>query len=90
MNDHARKMALRDSSSSRLQLAFVFWDEDVMEQMLERIKDYPLVDVSRELFLSCCLFTLIDINLHSHFFSYRDKLHGSIPGSLLQDWPHLL
>ena len=44
MNDYARKMALRDSTSSRLQLAFVFWDEDVMSQMLQRIKDYPLVD----------------------------------------------
>ena len=40
------KMAIRDSSAARLQLAFVFWDEDVMIQMLNNLKDYPLSDSS--------------------------------------------
>lgn len=44
MNPHARKMAIRDSSSLRLQLAFLFCDEDAMAQILDRIKDYPLTD----------------------------------------------
>ena len=46
MNPHASKMAIRDSSSLRLQLAFVFGDEDAMAQMLERIKDYPFTDAN--------------------------------------------
>jgi len=46
MNPHASKMAIRDSSSLRLQLAFVFWDEEAMAQMLERIKDYPFTDAN--------------------------------------------
>jgi len=45
-NENARKMAIRDSSAARLQLAFVFWDEDVMVQMLNNLKDYPLSDSS--------------------------------------------
>jgi len=44
MNSNFRKMTIRDSSSLRLQLAFVFWNEDVMCQMLERLRDYPLSD----------------------------------------------
>ena len=44
MNSNGRKMMLRDSSSYRLQLAFVFWNENVMHQMLERLRDYPLSD----------------------------------------------
>ena len=44
MNEGARKMALRDSSSMRLQLAFVFWDKECMVKMLERLKDYPFRD----------------------------------------------
>jgi len=46
MNDSARKMALRDSSSSRLQLAFVFWDEECMAKMLKILRDYPFTDGS--------------------------------------------
>ena len=46
MNPHASKMAIRDSSSLRLQLAFVFWDEDAMAQILERVKDYPFTDAN--------------------------------------------
>jgi len=46
MNGNALKMALRDSSSLRLQLAFVFWNENIMAQMLERLRDYPLKDMS--------------------------------------------
>ena len=45
-NENSRKMALRDSSAARIQLAFVFWDEDVMVQMLEILKDYLLADPS--------------------------------------------
>jgi len=44
MNSNARKMALRDSSSLRLQLAFVFWNEDTMTQMLKILLGYPMVD----------------------------------------------
>eukprot|EP00579_Thalassiosira_antarctica_P001484 CAMPEP_0201869558 /NCGR_PEP_ID=MMETSP0902-20130614/3031_1 /ASSEMBLY_ACC=CAM_ASM_000551 /TAXON_ID=420261 /ORGANISM="Thalassiosira antarctica, Strain CCMP982" /LENGTH=1165 /DNA_ID=CAMNT_0048395085 /DNA_START=172 /DNA_END=3669 /DNA_ORIENTATION=+ len=44
MNDHAREMALRDSSSLRLQLAFIFWDEDTMVDLLTILMDYPLTD----------------------------------------------
>lgn len=46
MNANARKMALRDSSSSRLQLAFVFWNEDVMVKMLNILGDYPPTDMA--------------------------------------------
>ena len=44
MDDKGRKMALRDSSSLRLQLAFVFGDEDAMAQLLDRLNliDYPI------------------------------------------------
>ena len=45
MNDKARKMALRDSSSYRLQLAFIFNNESAMISLLEILKDYPLYDV---------------------------------------------
>ena len=45
MNDSARKMALRDSSSMRVQLAFVFGDEECMVQMLTRLQDCPLRDM---------------------------------------------
>lgn len=45
MNGYAHKMALRDSSSMRLQLAFIFWDEACMLQMLTRLQDYPLSDI---------------------------------------------
>ncbi|KAL9180014.1 hypothetical protein ACHAXT_007984 [Thalassiosira profunda] len=45
MSGPGRKMALRDSSSYRLQLAFVFWDEATMAEMLRRLESYPLTDV---------------------------------------------
>ena len=48
MSDSARKMALRDSSSMRLQLSFVFGDEEGMVQMLRRLQgmgDYPFEDM---------------------------------------------
>lgn len=45
MNSNASKMAVRDVSSMRLKLAFIFWDEECMEQMLERLRDYPLADI---------------------------------------------
>ena len=41
---NAHKMALRDSSTLRLQLAFIFCDEDTMVEMLTILKDYPLTD----------------------------------------------
>ena len=41
MNDKSRKMTVRDSSSMRLQLAFVFGDKECMAEMLTRIQDYP-------------------------------------------------
>ena len=44
LTGNAHKMALRDSSSHRIQLAFVFRDEDTMSQMLTTLKDYPLAD----------------------------------------------
>merc|ERR1712083_793149 len=40
------KMAFRDSCSKRLNLAFVFWDEEVMIQMLDNLKDYPTKDMA--------------------------------------------
>lgn len=46
MNSKARCMAVRDSSSLRLQLAFIFWDEAVMAQMLNVFADCPLKDRS--------------------------------------------
>lgn len=45
MNEKARKMALRDSSSYRLQLAVIFNNEQVMETLLEILKDYPMADI---------------------------------------------
>ena len=44
MNDPGRYMVLRDSSSHRLQLAFIFWDEDTMADMLNILSSYPLTD----------------------------------------------
>ena len=46
MSGNALKMALRDSSSKRLWLAFIFWDEDTMVEMLQILADYPLKDMS--------------------------------------------
>jgi len=46
MNSNARKMALRDSTSFRLQLAFIFWNEDAMDQMLKILCDYSGTDVN--------------------------------------------
>ena len=46
MIESKRKMAFRDSSSKRLNLAFVFWDEEAMIQMLDRLKDYPIKDMA--------------------------------------------
>lgn len=45
MDGNARKMALRDSSSYRLQLAFIFNDEETMASLLEILKEYPLSDI---------------------------------------------
>ena len=44
MSGPGRKMVLRDSSSHRLQLAFVFWDEATMAEMLGILESYPLTD----------------------------------------------
>lgn len=46
MIESKRKMAFRDSSSKRLNLAFVFWDEEVMIQMLDNLKEYPTKDMA--------------------------------------------
>jgi len=45
MNESARKQSLRDSSAARLQLAFVFWNEETMADMLRILSDYPMQDV---------------------------------------------
>lgn len=45
MDGAASKMTLRDSSSYRLQLAFIFWDEDCMTNMLRILAVYPNSDV---------------------------------------------
>ena len=45
MNPNAHKMTIRDSSSMRLQLAFIFWDVECMEQMLKRLHEYPVKDL---------------------------------------------
>jgi len=42
----ADSQALRDFSSCRLMLAFIFWHEDCMASMLETLSSYPLSDVS--------------------------------------------
>ena len=44
MDGPGRSMVLRDSSSHRLQLAFIFWDEDTMVGMLDILAEYPLTD----------------------------------------------
>ena len=46
LNGNKHKMALRDSSAARLQLAFIFWDEDTMIKMLDILKHYTMSDVS--------------------------------------------
>uniref|UniRef100_A0A7S4JG53 Orc1-like AAA ATPase domain-containing protein n=1 Tax=Odontella aurita TaxID=265563 RepID=A0A7S4JG53_9STRA len=45
LEGNARKMALRDSSSLRLQLAYIFCEEGTMKDMIEILSDYPLQDV---------------------------------------------
>ncbi len=42
----ADSQALRDLSSCRLMLAFIFWHEDCMASMLETLASYPLEDIS--------------------------------------------
>ena len=44
IDGNARSMVLRDSSSLRLQLAFIYSDELTMLEMLKRLASYPLTD----------------------------------------------
>jgi len=46
MNDQTRKMTLRDSSSCRIQLAFIFGDMECMTSMLDILSTYPYMDIS--------------------------------------------
>jgi hypothetical protein len=59
MNDNSRKMALRDASIFRLQLAFIFKDADCMASMLEILSDYPFEDqVISRFFIRACFMGL--------------------------------
>ena len=71
MNESARKMALRDSSSKRLELAFTFWDEDVMLQMLDRLKDYPIKEMVFPRLYSRLCFVGLAIHALSHKKEYQ-------------------
>ena len=46
LEGNSRKMALRDISAFRLQLAYIFDDEEVMIGMIERLKTYPHEDLN--------------------------------------------
>jgi len=46
LEGNSRKMALRDISAFRLQLAYIFDDEQVMIEMIERLKEYPHDDLN--------------------------------------------
>ena len=43
-NGPVNKMVLRDTSSHRISLAVIFWDESTMADMLNILADYPLTD----------------------------------------------
>jgi len=45
MNGKGTSMVLRDSSSHRLQLAFIFWDENTMDGILNKLESYPMTDI---------------------------------------------
>ena len=92
MNEKARKMALRDSSSYRLQLAVIFNNEQVMATLLEILKDYPMADISpsrlhtRLCFTGLAAFKLSSkgnksfVNLGEQCLSYfeKQKEQGSV------------
>ena len=46
LEGNSHKMALRDISAFRLQLAYIFDDEEVMIEMIERLKAHPHEDLS--------------------------------------------
>lgn len=59
MNDNSRKMSLRDATTFRLQLAFIFKDTDCMASMLEILSDYPFEDqVLSRFFIRACFMGL--------------------------------
>ena len=64
MNDQSRKMTLRDASTFRLQLAFIFKDTECMASMLETLSGYPFEDqVVSRFFLRACFMGLAAFSL---------------------------
>eukprot|EP00565_Helicotheca_tamesis_P009410 CAMPEP_0185737008 /NCGR_PEP_ID=MMETSP1171-20130828/29432_1 /TAXON_ID=374046 /ORGANISM="Helicotheca tamensis, Strain CCMP826" /LENGTH=370 /DNA_ID=CAMNT_0028407811 /DNA_START=85 /DNA_END=1197 /DNA_ORIENTATION=- len=45
LEGNAKKMALRDTSVCRLQLAFIFWDKACIEKLLDILAVYPQNDI---------------------------------------------
>ena len=80
MSEGERKMAIRDSSSMRLQLAFVFADKVGMVQMLTRLQDCPLRDMvvprlhSRLCFTGLAAFSLSKRNDNDSFWELGKKV----------------